>query len=569
MMPPNYFFDYRKLLSEARLRMGQYSSPTNLKEVHELETSGEYSLPHTLLSSYACYFFSPQTRESRFDPYHWTGINKPFEGLHILQTSEYEVQIASHVEFDQELLAFVRDSLGLWRQSFETPFSNLPLAEEYPGVRVPKLHKSMIDVLIAVLCSGHTTVTNGRRWFIFLQTMYPDYCSLKGADPYEVMRRSKEETGASMGYRARYVINTISDLAQSCSPKTELERIVEGNDPDEVRRKLLSIKSIGPKTVDCFLLNALGDTSVPPVDVNVQRVCSRLNLLSPHIDLPQSTLCKAFLCSGGSRGCPRFKETEELMRNGAPNGGGCLRAALKQKWTNAGWVQSMLFLHGIEYCRAPTPICHECKLKENCNAAEMRSIPVVRVRRRLIVHSLRAESPSFPEIVQLYPERIEALKQEMAELGAMFHRAKGMSRKLVHGMALWIAARKEGIPMSSREVEAFLGLKSGILFKRIQDASSTVSIGVPRLDLAQCVEAYARKFQLTEEEKKLALSFSQRAFRPGMSMIPLVGVSIQRSLETKGRRLNTAEVVEATRVTSVTIRKYRGILESSVGRLEP
>jgi len=567
MMPPTYFFNYRELLSETRARLGEYSTPSNLRVVHELKASEEYSLPYTLLSSYACYFFFPETKGGQLDPYHWVGINKPLTGLHVVQTSANEVQVASCVEFDSDLLTLVRDCLGLWRERFDMSF-NLPLLEEYPGVRVPRFRKSMADVLIAVLCSGHTTVTNGRRWFIFLQTVYPGYSSLREIDPYEVMRRSKEETGASMGYRARYVINAISDLTHERSAETELERIVENNDRNEVRRKLLSIGSIGPKTVDCFLLNALGDTSSPPVDVNVQRVCSRLNLLGPQVALPQSRFCKTFLCSSGSDGCPRFGETQELLKREIPNSGGCLRAALRQKWVDAGWVQSMLFLHGIEYCRASTPVCHECKMKENCNGAEMRSVPVVRVRRRLIVHSLRVESPSFPEIVQLYPERIDALEQGMAELSALFHGAKGMPRKLVHGMALWVAARKEGIPMSSREVEVFLGLKSGILFKRIQDVSSTISISVPQLNLAQCVEAYARKFQLTEEEKKLALSLSQRAFRPGMSTIPLVGVCVQRSLETNGRRLKTAEVVKATRVTSVTIRKYRRVLDSAVRRKE-
>ena len=563
MMPPTYFFNYRELLSETRVRIGEYSTPSSLRVVHELKASEEYSLPYTLLSSYACYFFFPETNGGQFDPYHWVGINKPLTGLHVVQTSAHEVQVASCVEFDQGLLTLVRDCLGLWRERFDMSF-NLPLLEEYPGVRVPRFRKSMADVLIAVLCSGHTTVTNGRRWFVFLQSVYPGYSSLKEIDPYEVMRRSKEETGASMGYRARYVINAISDLTHERSAETELERIVENNDRNEVRRKLLSIGSIGPKTVDCFLLNALGDTSSPPVDVNVQRVCSRLNLLGPQVALPQSRLCKTFLCSSGSDGCPRFRETQELLKREIPNSGCCLRAALRQKWVDAGWVQSMLFLHGIEYCRASTPVCHECKMKENCHGPEIENIPVVRIRHKPVMRSVGIMSPSFPDTVQLYPERIEHVRQRIADLSPLLQDVSGIPRNLIRGIVLWIAARKEGIPIGFKEVENFVGLRPGVLFKRTQDFLSTLSVDVPRPNLVQHVEAYGRRFHLTEEEKMLALSFSEKAFRSGLSMTPLVGVSIQKSLEISGRPLRTMELVRATGVTSVTIRKYQRILDSAL-----
>jgi len=563
MMPPDYFFDYREVLAETRFKLRRYCKPLDLGVNYTFETSEEYSLPYTLLSSYACYFFAPHRENGEIHPYHWVGVAQPFTGLHAIQTSEYEVRMACSEEIREDLVDYARNSLGLWRCRFEMPSHFLSLTEEYPGVRVPKLNRNMIDVLVAVLCSGHATITNGRRWFMFLETAYPEFSSLRGMDPYEVMRQSRKESGASMGYRARYVIDAISDLCQNGSPKIELEQMVKTDNPDETRRKLLSIRSIGPKTADCFLLNALGQASVPPVDVNVRRVCSRLNIFGLNIGLPNLKLCQTFQCSAGPYGCPRFEESKEILKCKMPYSAGCLRAALKQKFVDAGWVQSMLFLHGIEYCRAQNPYCHQCKLREICSGPETGAVPTLRVsRRRRAVHLPTTERLSLPELLHLYPERLERLTAKMSELNTLLLNSKyNAPRKIRYGVSMWISARQDGIPLTFEEVESFLGLRSGVLFKRIQEISQVVSVEIPRLELSCCLEAFVKKYQMTEEEKELALSLSRRAFRPGMSMFPLVGVSVLKSLEMKGRRLSMTDIAKTVRVTPVTIRKYRAIVE--------
>jgi len=199
----------------------------------------------------------------------------------------------------------------------------------------------------------------------------------------------------------------------------------------------------------------------------------------------------------------------------------------------------------------------------------MEPVPVLRVSRRRIVRQPRVEKLSFPELLQLYPEKLETLSQKISELNTLLLNAKySAPRKVRYGISMWIAARQQRIPLTFVDVEDFLGLKSGVLFKRIQEISQVVSIDIPRLELSGCIEALAKKYQLTEEEKELALCLSKRAFRVGASIFPLVGVCVLKSLEMNGRRLSMTDIAKTVRVTPVTIRKYRAIVESAMRNTE-
>jgi endonuclease-3 len=62
------------------------------------------------------------------------------------------------------------------------------------------------------------------------------------------------------------------------------DRYVKDAAPDDVRRTLLELNGVGPKTADCVLLFAGGREGVFPVDTHVHRIYRRLGIAPPDAD---------------------------------------------------------------------------------------------------------------------------------------------------------------------------------------------------------------------------------------------------------------------------------------------
>lgn len=64
----------------------------------------------------------------------------------------------------------------------------------------------------------------------------------------------------------------------------EFDRFVREGDSAEVRDSLLDFSGVGPKTADCVLLFAGGQSGVFPVDTHVHRIYRRLGIAPPDAD---------------------------------------------------------------------------------------------------------------------------------------------------------------------------------------------------------------------------------------------------------------------------------------------
>ncbi|WP_158057675.1 endonuclease III domain-containing protein [Halorussus halophilus] len=64
----------------------------------------------------------------------------------------------------------------------------------------------------------------------------------------------------------------------------EFDEFVREGEPSEVREALLDFSGVGPKTADCVLLFAGGQTGVFPVDTHVHRIYRRLGIAPPDAD---------------------------------------------------------------------------------------------------------------------------------------------------------------------------------------------------------------------------------------------------------------------------------------------
>jgi len=132
--------------------------------------------------------------------------------------------------------------------------------------------------------------------------------------------------------RARRIKNIAEDLIEKYNGN--LNKIL--NLPyDEAKKKLTSIKGIGPKTADVFLMAVKGE-QVLPVDVHIFRIMKRLGIASERDDYES------------------------------------LRAKLESEIPPKQRTKTHLILieFGRRICRARNPKCEECPIKRYCEAGK-------------------------------------------------------------------------------------------------------------------------------------------------------------------------------------------------------
>jgi len=117
-------------------------------------------------------------------------------------------------------------------------------------------------------------------------------------------------------------------------------------DPWIVRQRLLSIKYVGPKLADAYLLFTGLDASAAPIDRHAIRMSRRLGV-AERFRVPMKALCMKYKCDD----CPASES--------------CLRALLSAKFGEAsGWVQTVFYLQDVMYCSRSA--CGVCPLRNSC-----------------------------------------------------------------------------------------------------------------------------------------------------------------------------------------------------------
>ncbi|MCD6274564.1 MAG: endonuclease III [Candidatus Aenigmarchaeota archaeon] len=132
--------------------------------------------------------------------------------------------------------------------------------------------------------------------------------------------------------RARRIKNIAEDLVEKCDGK--LDKIL--NLPyDEAKKKLTSIKGIGPKTADVFLMAIKGE-QVLPIDVHIFRIMKRLGIA----------------------------DERDSYEN--------LKAKLEAEIPPNQRMKTHLILieFGRRICRARNPKCEECPIKRYCEVGK-------------------------------------------------------------------------------------------------------------------------------------------------------------------------------------------------------
>lgn len=199
------------------------------------------------------------------------------------------------------------------------------------GVPVRERGLDPLDALIETILSQSTTNTNSRRAFENLKRRFPVWDEARRA------RVSSIEAAIRSGGLARQKSVRIKNLLNEIHARRgALDLTFLAHVPlEEARQFLSSFKGVGPKTVACTLLFALG-LPVFPIDTHIFRIARRLGLL------PEK-------CSD--------EEAHRRMEGMIP----------AERYYEA---HINLIRHGRKICRPQNPLCEECCLIDYCRYYE-------------------------------------------------------------------------------------------------------------------------------------------------------------------------------------------------------
>lgn len=203
------------------------------------------------------------------------------------------------------------------------------LRKRYGDLAPPRRSDPLEELILTVL-SQHTSDVNAERAFEALRAAFPTWDAVVRAPTRSV----------ADAIRSGGLADTKAPRIQAILREVEARRgafdlsSLAGLSDDEARAELVSLPGVGPKTAAVVLSFSLGRDAMP-VDTHVHRVTRRLGLV------PSNTSAE---------------RADRLLHELVPEG---LRTPL----------HVALIRLGREICKAPTPRCRICPLKDICPTA--------------------------------------------------------------------------------------------------------------------------------------------------------------------------------------------------------
>jgi endonuclease III len=218
-------------------------------------------------------------------------------------------------------------SPGVLRRRVRTVLSRL--RKRY-GDLVPPRRFDPLEELILTVLSQHTSDVNAERAFEGLRAAFPTWDAVVRAPTRSVADAIR--SGGLADTKAPRIQAILREV-EARRGAFDLSSLVELSD-DEARAELVSLPGVGPKTAAVVLSFSLGRDAMP-VDTHVHRVTRRLGLVPPKTSAERA---------------------DRLLHELVPEG---LRTPL----------HVALIRLGREICKAPTPRCRICPLKDICPTA--------------------------------------------------------------------------------------------------------------------------------------------------------------------------------------------------------
>ncbi len=198
------------------------------------------------------------------------------------------------------------------------------------GDLVPPRRSDPLEELVLTVLSQHTSDVNAERAFEGLRAAFPTWDAVVRAPTRSVADAIR--SGGLADTKAPRIQAILREV-EARRGAFDLSSLAELSD-DEAREELVSLPGVGPKTAAVVLSFSLGRDAMP-VDTHVHRVTRRLGLVPPKTSAERA---------------------DRLLHELVPEG---LRTPL----------HVALIRLGREICKAPTPRCRICPLKDICPTA--------------------------------------------------------------------------------------------------------------------------------------------------------------------------------------------------------
>ena len=198
------------------------------------------------------------------------------------------------------------------------------------GDLVPPRRSDPLEELILTVLSQHTSDVNAERSFRALRTAFPTWGDVVAAPARAVADAIR--SGGLADTKAPRIQAILREIHERRGDYdlSHLGYLADG----EARAELMSLPGVGPKTAAVVLSFSL-DRDAMPVDTHVHRVTRRLGWVPPTASA---------------------EKADRILHELIPDG---MRTEL----------HVALIRLGREICKAPTPRCHVCPLKDICPTA--------------------------------------------------------------------------------------------------------------------------------------------------------------------------------------------------------
>ncbi|MBM3132735.1 MAG: endonuclease III [Chloroflexi bacterium] len=200
------------------------------------------------------------------------------------------------------------------------------LTNEY-GTREWHAHHDPLSELVAVILSQNTSDSNSGRAFASLTAAFPKWEDAESAGMEEI-ERAIRSGGLSQVKAAR--IKAILQTIRAERGSLDLSFLGTMR-IDEAKSWLRRLPGVGPKTVGCVLLFALGKP-VMPVDTHVYRVSKRLGIIGSGVSVERA---------------------HELLEKMVPP-------------PDIYAFHMNMVAHGRKVCKSQRPRCPDCVLRRLC-----------------------------------------------------------------------------------------------------------------------------------------------------------------------------------------------------------
>ena len=201
-----------------------------------------------------------------------------------------------------------------------------PKPEDFLAIKALKEGMHPFGILVSIILTQNTSDRNALIAFKKLQQnlgykLEPKYFE-------KITQRELAELIKPSGMQYQKA-RTIKNILEAFHSSGYIELVSE--DPEMLRNKLLSVKGIGPKTADVFLLTVRGYPTFP-IDTHIRRVLTRIGCIEP-------------------------KETYESIREKV------LKELPSHMLLKAHII---LIIHGRSICKSRKPKCNLCPLRDLC-----------------------------------------------------------------------------------------------------------------------------------------------------------------------------------------------------------